>query len=169
MSLILKALEDSRQAVTLDENNIKALDIMAEALIELERKDPKKLDSLSEAVKTFEKAHSLALEKKGDEIAESIAKELDLKLKRARKMLYLKQQVSSTHKKQETNKFVKNLIEKNEKDSSKKKENLELFEQLCKDKEQTLKTETPDYINCKISYVLVIKKDQRIIFSPFRR
>ena len=34
---------------------------MAEALIELERKDPKKSESLSEAVKTFEKAHSLAL------------------------------------------------------------------------------------------------------------
>jgi len=146
-----KALEDSRQAVTLDENNIKALDIMAEALIELERKDPKKSDSLHEAVKTFEKAHSLALEKKGDEIAESIAKELDLKLKRARKMLYLKQQISHQHKKQETSQFVKNLVEKNEKDQSTKNEYLQLFQELVKETENP-KIETPDYLNCKISY-----------------
>jgi len=146
-----KALEDSRQAVILDENNIKALDIMAEALIELERRDPKKSESLSEAVKTFEKAHSLALDKKGDEIAESIAKELDLKLKRARKMLYLKQQITHQQKKEDTSQFIKKIIEKNEKDQSKKREYLELFQELVKEKE-THKIETPDYLNCKISY-----------------
>ena len=126
---------------------------MAESLIELEKKDTKNTKSLKEAISTLEKAYNLTLDKTTDEIMESVKKELDLKLKRARKMLYLKRYSFNNVKKQELSKYIEDLIEIHEEDPNKKKEFLDLFFELTKTNENNSLREIPDYLNCKISYV----------------
>ena len=132
------------------------MNIMAESLIEIEKKDANKTSLLKEAINTLEKAYNASLEQtKTDETMESVQRELDLKLKRARKILYLKRQSSLNVKKSEVRKYIEDLIELHEKDTNKKKEYLDLFTELKKEKENNILKEIPDYLNCKISYVFL--------------
>jgi STIP1 family protein 1 len=174
-----EALEDCKTALKHDTKNIKALVSLASSLIEMEKKQGGTFESMKNfgvAVESLVEAMKLAeLNVKENK---NIIKEVELKLRKTRKMYEIVRKSHADNFTKDTLKCVHELLQRNESDSFRRYEFLHRLNEMAMDNNEKQNSDIPDYLTCKISYELMkepvitpdgISYEKQIILEHFER
>ena len=164
-----KMIADSRVALALDKENERAFDLLAVGLIESERLTVNSFTKTEEGIRLFEHGNFLKLfkfyeiimiviklcqMKKKDPGIDKFFNEVMIRLKKAKKLFWLKRKKYREAKIQSTNKMILQLIDESgeEKNLSISKDIVDLVKLENNDHDIS---EIPDYFLCKINYVKI--------------
>lgn len=83
-----------------------------------------------------------------------IRNELIMKLKKAKKILWLKNKETIQQKKTHTSKFIEKLLDKNNANETDKQEYKSLFDKWSSETMGCYQVEIPEFLQCKITFVI---------------